>query len=160
LQPVRRFGFDAAIIFSDILVVPDALGQRVEFLEGEGPKLDPVTSSAALSKLSAENAPRRFSLVYETIEIVTEALGAQTPLIGFCGAPWTVASYMVEGSGSPDQRAAKLLAYQDPQTFDALLDLLAKSMPAPGPCKSSIVGPEIFATMILRASLSGQRQRS
>jgi uroporphyrinogen decarboxylase len=126
LQPVRRFGFDAAIIFSDILVVPDALGQRVEFLEGEGPKLDPVTSSAAVSKLSAENAPRRFSLVYETIEIVTEALGAQTPLIGFCGAPWTVASYMVEGSGSPDQRAAKLLAYQDPQTFDALLDLLAE----------------------------------
>src|SRR5215475_14547302 len=130
LQPVRRFGFDAAIIFSDILVVPDALGQPVEFLEGEGPKLDPITGAAALSKLSPKNAAKRFSLVYEAIERVSGALGAQTPLIGFCGAPWTVASYMVEGGGSPDQRAAKLLAYRDHQTFDTLLDLLVDSSSA------------------------------
>jgi uroporphyrinogen decarboxylase len=127
LQPVRRFGFDAAIIFSDILVVPNALGQHVEFLEGEGPKLNPVTSAEDLAMLSAEKAASRFNLVYEAIETVTAALGGQTPLIGFCGAPWTVATYMVGGSGSPDQRGAKLLAYRDPQTFDALLALLVEA---------------------------------
>jgi uroporphyrinogen decarboxylase len=130
LQPVRRFGFDAAIIFSDILVVPDALGQRVEFIEGEGPKLDPVTNAAGLAKLSAKSTAKRFNLVYEAIEKVTGALGGQTPLIGFCGAPWTVASYMVEGGGSPDQRAAKLLAYREPRTFKALLDLLVDTSSA------------------------------
>jgi len=126
LQPVRRFGFDAAIVFSDILVVPDALGQAVEFLEGEGPKLDPVTSAADLSKLSANNAANRLSPVYEAIERITGALGAETPLIGFCGAPWTVASYMAGGCGSPDQRAAKLLAYRNPRVFEALLELLVE----------------------------------
>jgi uroporphyrinogen decarboxylase len=124
LQPIRRFGFDAAIVFSDILVVPDALGQSVEFLEGEGPRLDPITSAADVSKLSAKSLADRLSPVYQAIERIAGALGAETPLIGFCGAPWTVASYMVEGRGSPDQRAAKLMAYRDPQTFDALLDLL------------------------------------
>jgi len=127
LQPVRRFGFDAAIVFSDILVIADALGQDVEFVEGEGPKLNPVTSAADLSKLSAKNAATRLNLVYEAIERVAEALGSQTPLIGFCGAPWTVASYMAGGGGSPDQRAAKLLAYRDPRTFEALLDLLVET---------------------------------
>jgi uroporphyrinogen decarboxylase len=130
LQPVKRFGFDAAIVFSDILVVPNALGQPVEFLEGEGPKLDPIASAAALAKLSAKNTANRLSLVYEAIERIAGALGAQIPLIGFCGAPWTVASYMVEGCGSSDQRAAKLLAYRDPQTFSALLDLLVETSSA------------------------------
>ncbi|MGO8952662.1 MAG: uroporphyrinogen decarboxylase [Rhodomicrobium sp.] len=130
LQPIRRFGFDAAIVFSDILVVPHALGQHVEFLEGEGPKLNPVANAADLSKLSARNASERFGLVYEAIERIVSGLCGQTPLIGFCGAPWTVASYMVGGGGSPDQRAAKLLAYRDPQTFKALLELLVETSSA------------------------------
>jgi uroporphyrinogen decarboxylase len=127
LQPVKRFGFDAAIVFSDILVVPHVLGQPVEFLEGEGPRLDPITDGAGLAKLSIKNAGQRLGLVYEAIERIAGALGAQTPLIGFCGAPWTVATYMVEGSGSHDQRAAKLLAYRDPHTFEALLELLVET---------------------------------
>ena len=127
LQPIRRFGFDAAIVFSDILVVPHALGQHVEFLEGEGPKLQPVTNAKELSKLSGKGAGKRFELVYEAIDRIVPGLGGQTPLIGFCGAPWTVASYMVGGGGSPDQRAAKLLAYRDPQAFKALLDLLVET---------------------------------
>jgi uroporphyrinogen decarboxylase len=130
LQPIRRFGFDAAIVFSDILVVPDALGQQVEFLEGEGPKLDPVTNAADLSKLSVKSTAKRFNLVYEAIERIAEILGTKTPLIGFCGAPWTVASYMVEGGGSPDQRAAKLLAYRDPDAFGSLLDILVETSSA------------------------------
>jgi len=127
LQPIQRFGFDAAIVFSDILVVPHALGQQVEFLEGEGPKLAPVNGAAELSKLSPEGASKRFDRVYEAIELIVAGLGGQTPLIGFCGAPWTVASYMVESGGSPDQRAAKLLAYREPHTFKALLDLLVET---------------------------------
>ncbi len=127
LQPIRRFGFDAAIIFSDILVVPHALGQTVEFLEGEGPKLNPIVNAADLAKLKPEDAGNRFQLVYEAIEKTVAGLGGKTPLIGFCGAPWTVASYMVGGGGSPDQRAAKILAYRDPQTFAALLDLLVET---------------------------------
>jgi uroporphyrinogen decarboxylase len=126
LQPIRRFGFDAAIIFSDILVVPHALGQHVEFLEGKGPRLDPVSTAADLHKLSIDHSSKRFDLVYEAIEKTTAGLDAQTPLIGFCGAPWTVASYMVEGGGSPDQRAAKLLAYRSPKVFRAILDILVK----------------------------------
>jgi uroporphyrinogen decarboxylase len=129
-QPIRRFGFDAAIIFSDILVVPHALGQRLEFLEGEGPKLNPITNASDLSRLQLQNTGERFSLVYEAVARTMMALGKETPLIGFCGAPWTVASYMVEGGGSPDQRAAKLLAYRDRQTFDALLDLLVEASSA------------------------------
>ncbi|MBI4724353.1 MAG: uroporphyrinogen decarboxylase [Rhodomicrobium sp.] len=130
LQPVRRFRFDAAIIFSDILIVPHALGQTVEFLEGEGPRLDPVTDAAGLSRLSAKDSSKRFDLVCEAIERTVSGLGTQTPLIGFCGAPWTVASYMVEGGGSPGQQAAKLLAYREPETFQALLELLAETSSA------------------------------
>jgi uroporphyrinogen decarboxylase len=127
LQPIRRFGFDAAIVFSDILVVPHALGQHVEFVEGEGPKLTPISNAAELFKLSTANTAAQFGLVYEAVGRIVEALGGQTPLIGFCGAPWTVATYMAAGGGSPDQRAAKLLAYRDPETFAALLDLLVET---------------------------------
>ncbi len=146
LQPIRRFGFDAAIVFSDILVVPHALGQHVEFLEGEGPKLNPVTSAADLSKLSGKDAGKRFDLVYEAIDRIVSSLDGQTPLIGFCGAPWTVASYMVGGGGSPDQRAAKLLAYRDPETFKALLDLLVETSSAYliGQIKAGVRAVQIF----------------
>ncbi|HSD93655.1 MAG TPA: uroporphyrinogen decarboxylase [Methyloceanibacter sp.] len=130
LQPLRRFDFDAAIVFSDILVVPYAVGQKVEFVEGEGPRLEPVRDAAALSCLRADAAAESLAPVYETIERVVAELPKDVPLIGFCGAPWTVATYMVEGGGSKDQAAARLLAYRDPNTFQRLVDLLVETSAA------------------------------
>ncbi len=130
IQPIRRFGFDAAIIFSDILVVPHALGQHLEFREGEGPHLEPIKSIADLSKLSVAKAKSTFEVVYEAIDKTITGLEGRAPLIGFCGAPWTVASYMVEGHGSSDYKAAKLLAYREPKTFGAILDLLVEASSA------------------------------
>lgn len=124
LQPLRRFAFDAAIVFSDILIVPYALGQRVEFVEGEGPKLEPVKDAKAVAALDRTNAAKALAPVYETIERVVGELPKTVPLIGFCGAPWTVATYMFEGRGSKDQAAARLLAYRDETTFQRLIDLL------------------------------------
>ena len=124
LQPIRRFGFDAAIMFSDILVVPDALGQRVSFESGEGPRLTPVTTSRGLAGLHDEIDLDHLGPVFETIRRLKRELSAGTPLIGFCGAPWTVASYMVAGRGTPDQAPARILAYRDPQLFQALVDKL------------------------------------
>jgi uroporphyrinogen decarboxylase len=124
LQPLRRFAFDAAIVFSDILIVPYALGQNVEFIEAEGPKLEPVEGAGALARLDRKAAARALTPVYETIERVVAGLPSNVPLIGFCGAPWTVATYMVEGGGSKDQAAARLLAYRDQATFQRLIDLL------------------------------------
>jgi len=124
LQPLRRFAFDAAIVFSDILIIPYALGQRVEFVEGEGPKLEPVRDARTVAGLDRANAAEALAPVYETIERVVAELPKTVPLIGFCGAPWTVATYMVEGAGSKDQAAARLLAYRDEATFQRLIDLL------------------------------------
>ena len=124
LQPLRRFAFDAAIVFSDILVVPCALGQKVEFVEGEGPRLEPVRDAKAIGALDRTGATAALARVYETIERVVAELPQTVPLIGFCGAPWTVATYMVEGAGSKDQAAARLLAYREPATFRHLIDLL------------------------------------
>jgi uroporphyrinogen decarboxylase len=124
LQPLRRFQFDAAIVFSDILIVPYALGQKVEFVEGEGPRLEPVSDSKAIARLDRKTAGKALAPVYETIERVVAELRKTVPLIGFCGAPWTVATYMVEGGGSKDQAKARLLAYSDPATFERLIDLL------------------------------------
>jgi uroporphyrinogen decarboxylase len=94
LQPIRRFGFDAAILFSDILVVADALGRRVTFVEGEGPRVEPVTGSD-IAKLESANVMRRLEPVIETVGRLRSSLSAETSLIGFCGAPWTVATYMI-----------------------------------------------------------------
>jgi uroporphyrinogen decarboxylase len=127
LQPLRRFAFDAAIVFSDILIVPYALGQKVAFVEGEGPKLEPVRDGKAVSSLGRGNAGEALAPVYETIERVVAELPRAVPLIGFCGAPWTVATYMVEGESSKDQAEARLLAYRDPATFQRLIDLLVDS---------------------------------
>jgi uroporphyrinogen decarboxylase len=124
LQPLRRFDFDAAIIFSDILIVPYALGQKVAFVEGEGPKLEAVKDSAAILRLGQASAGNIFAPVYEAIAQVVVELPKSVPLLGFCGAPWTVASYMVEGGGSKDQVAARLFAYRDPEAFQRLIDLL------------------------------------
>lgn len=127
LQPIRRYGFDAAILFSDILVVPDALGQPVRFLEGEGPKLDPIRSQSELARLKPASAATKFSIVAETVERLRRDLPNETALIGFCGAPWTVATYMVQGEGSSDQAQARRWAYRDPQGFQELIDILVAS---------------------------------
>lgn len=127
LQPIRRFGFDASIIFSDILVIPHALGQHVEFVEGEGPKLTPIKDMDDFAKLGMNKTGSRFEKVYEAVQLTVAGLEGKTPLIGFCGAPWTVASYMIGGGGSPDQRAAKLLAYRNPKLFAAILELLVEA---------------------------------
>jgi uroporphyrinogen decarboxylase len=124
LQPIRRFGFDAAIVFSDILVVPDALGQSVTFETGEGPRLDPIGDAAGLKRLRPEPDWVKLAPVFETLDRLKTALTGDVALIGFCGAPWTVASYMVAGRGTPDQAPARLFAYREPALFAALIDRL------------------------------------
>lgn len=126
LQPIRRYGFDAAILFSDILVVPDALGQEVQFLEGEGPKLDPIRSAEGLKRLRPEATRSKFALIADTVSRLRQDLPKETALIGFCGAPWTVATYMVGGEGSTDQAAARLWAYREPEEFSKLIDILVE----------------------------------
>lgn len=127
LQPVRRFGFDAAILFSDILVVPHALGQRLDFVAGEGPKLEPIETPADLARLHDDIDQARLALVCETVARVKAALPPQTALIGFCGAPWTVATYMIAGRGTADQAPARLFAYRYPQAFAVLIDRLVEA---------------------------------
>jgi uroporphyrinogen decarboxylase len=127
LQPVRRFGFDAAIVFSDILVVPHALGQKVEFTVGEGPQLDPISDGDAIRQLCREVDHDRLAPIYETIGLVKEKLPANVSLLGFCGAPWTVATYMIAGGGTADQAPARLLAYRDANSFAQLIDILVQA---------------------------------
>ncbi|MBZ6077019.1 uroporphyrinogen decarboxylase [Microvirga puerhi] len=127
LQPIRRFGFDAAILFSDILVIPHALGQDVRFVENEGPKLDPISNAADLSRLADELPLSRLDPVFETLDRLSKSLPRETTLLGFCGAPWTVASYMIAGKGTPDQAPARLTAYRDPAFMDRLIDILVRA---------------------------------
>ncbi len=127
LQPIRRYGFDAAILFSDILVIPDALGQSVKFVEGEGPRLEPVRTAEDLKALDGTDALKHLSPVFEAVSEIRAKLPNETALIGFCGAPWTVATYMVGGRGTPDQADARLWAYREPETFTKLIDLLTES---------------------------------
>ena len=126
LQPLRRFDLDAAIVFSDILVIPDALGQTVGFETGEGPRLEPITPEG-LGKLRPDNVVTHLAPVFETLERVKSALAPDKTLIGFCGSPWTVATYMIAGHGSPDQAAARLFALQQPEAFARLLDILVEA---------------------------------
>jgi uroporphyrinogen decarboxylase len=127
LQPIRRYGFDAAILFADILVVPDALGQGVRFVEGEGPRLDAIGSAAELSRLNLAATGDKFGRIYATVTRLRQDLPRETALIGFCGAPWTVATYMVGGQGSSDQAAARTLAYGDPETFARLIGIVTEA---------------------------------
>lgn len=124
LQPVRRFGFDAAILFSDILVIPHALGQLVRFTAGEGPQLNPITDRQTLTRLKLELDDSVLAPVYEAIRQVKASLAPNVALLGFCGAPWTVASYMIAGQGTPDQQPARMFAYGDPEAFSGLIDKL------------------------------------
>ncbi|HRD75146.1 MAG TPA: uroporphyrinogen decarboxylase [Hyphomicrobiaceae bacterium] len=124
LQPIRRYGLDAAILFSDILVVPDALGQGVRFVEGEGPRLDPIREPADIARLRPKGAGSKFEIVAATVARLRQDLPRETALIGFCGAPWTVATYMIAGEGSTDQADARGFAYRDPNAMQALMDIL------------------------------------
>jgi uroporphyrinogen decarboxylase len=126
LQPLRRFDLDAAILFSDILVVPDALGRKVWFVEGEGPRLEPLASEATWRIGAADKVVERLAPVYETVERLRAALPASTALIGFAGGPWTVSTYMVQGEGGEKDRCRKL-AYERPADLDALLDVLVEA---------------------------------
>src|SRR5690606_39256170 len=127
LQPIVRFGMDAAILFSDILVVPDALGCKVEFREGEGPVLERVTEPGEIAHLRLGRVRSHLAPVYETVAEVRAKLPVGTALIGFAGAPWTVASYMVEGGSSRDFLAVKRLALAEPDRFQSLIDVLVEA---------------------------------
>lgn len=122
LQPIRRFGFDGAILFSDILIVPHAMGQGLEFLAGEGPKLSPALVDAALESFTA--APERFNPIYETVRLCRAQLSPDVTMLGFAGSPWTVATYMVAGEGSRDHHVTRLVAYRDPDAFQAIIDAI------------------------------------
>lgn len=126
MQPLRRFPLDAAILFSDILVVPDALGRKVWFVEGEGPRLEPLIGEERWSFGEAEKAIQRLAPVYEAVERIRAAIPADTALIGFCGGPWTVATYMLQGRGG-DKDEARRAAYQRPDDVDGLLSLLVET---------------------------------
>ena len=127
LQPIRRFGFDAAIIFSDILVIPYALGRGVRFEVGEGPRLDPLDTPDKIATLSSQADFSKLEPVYEALRRVKAELPQSTALIGFCGAPWTVATYMVAGQGTPDQAPARLMAYRHSDAFVRLIDILVEN---------------------------------
>jgi len=158
VQPVRRFGFDAAILFSDILVMALALGRKVEFLAGEGPKLEPLSDADALLAMRKEADQSVLAPIYETVRQVKASLDDKTALIGFCGAPWTVATYMVAGHATPDQAPTRLFAHRDPETFsqlidrlaDASIEYLARQLQAGADCVqifdtwAGVLGPEQF----------------
>ncbi len=127
LQPIRRYGFDAAILFSDILMLPYALGQDLRFVEGEGPVLQPVRTAAEIARLDPSRLDAMTAPIMETVGRVRSALTQDTALIGFAGSPWTVICYMVEGHGSRDFTEVRGLAYRDPALFEQLLDIVTET---------------------------------
>lgn len=128
LQPIRRYGFDAAILFADILLVPQSLGLRLWFVEGEGPRLSPVAGRGDLGRMRpVDEIDGTLSPIYETVRRLRKSLPAETALIGFAGAPWTVATYMVAGRGTPDQGPARRFAYSDPDGFQKLIDRVSEA---------------------------------
>ena len=124
LQPIRRFGFDASILFSDILVVPHALGRKLEFQEGRGPVMEPLPMDQ-VDRLNVDGFHEHLAPVYETVRRLRAELPAETTLLGFCGAPWTVATYMIAGHGTPDQAPARLATFRNPVEMGRLLDIVA-----------------------------------
>jgi uroporphyrinogen decarboxylase len=127
LQPIRRFNFNAAIIFSDILVIPHALDRAVRFEAGEGPRLDPLDTPDKVATLAAEADFGKLEPVFEALRQVRAKLDPAVALIGFCGAPWTVATYMVAGQGTPDQAPARMMAYRHPDAFARIIDTLVEN---------------------------------
>ncbi len=128
LQPIRRYGFDAAILFADILLVPQALGADLWFVTGEGPRLSTITTADELAKLKPADAIHdHLSPVYNTVKILSRELPSETTLIGFAGAPWTVATYMIAGQGTPDQGPAHALKAENRAVFDGLMDRITQA---------------------------------
>ena len=128
LQPIRRYGFDAAILFADILLIPQALGADLWFVTGEGPRLSTITSQADFDKLGpVEDIHETLNPIYQTVRNLSGALPPETTLIGFAGAPWTVATYMIAGKGTPDQAPAHKLRIEQPAVFDALMDKITEA---------------------------------
>ena len=128
LQPIRRYGFDAAIMFADILLIPQALGADLSFITGEGPRLSTVTQEADFNRLGpADEIDATLGPIYETLRILSRALPSETTLIGFAGAPWTVATYMIAGRGTPNQAPAHKLMTENPALFDKLIELLTEA---------------------------------
>lgn len=128
VQPIKRFGMDAAIIFSDILVIPDALGQKVNFESGHGPVLEALTGASDIAGLSLNRFKTRLGPVYDTLALTKTKLGRETSLIGFAGAPWTIACYMIEGSGSATFSKAKSWIYRQPDLMERLIDVLVEAI--------------------------------
>lgn len=129
LQPVRRFPLDAAILFSDILTIPDAMGLGLHFVEGEGPRFErPLRTSADIARLAVPDPEERLRYVLDAVRLVRRELDGAVPLIGFAGSPWTLASYMIEGEGSRDFTRAKRLAFDDPATMHRLLGVVAEAV--------------------------------
>ena len=143
LQPIRRYGFDAAIMFSDILVIPDALGQNVRFEEGVGPLLDPITDRAGISALKTDGVLDHLAPVFETLTRLRRELPDETALIGFAGAPWTLAFYMIEGRGGVDGGKLKRMAYGQPEDFQVLMTVLEESLVA-YLCRQVEAGAEVL----------------
>lgn len=127
LQPIHRFGMDAAILFSDILVIPDALGVKVEYLEGQGPKLEPVRNRDHIARLEFSRVIDHLAPVFEILKLIRRELPEEKTLIGFAGSPWTVACYMVEGHTSKEFQETRSWAYKDPEGFQTLIDLLVEA---------------------------------
>jgi uroporphyrinogen decarboxylase len=127
LQPIRRYGMDAAILFADILLILDAMGRNVRFEKGVGPLVDPISCAGDLTGVQLQDISKHLSPVYETVHRVKTELGSTTPLIGFCGSPWTVALYAIEGRGKTDRSKSKLWTYQKADELDAVLELLAEA---------------------------------
>ncbi len=148
LQPIRRFGFDAAILFSDILVVPQGLGQTVRFVEGEGPRLDPIEGVDGFKRLDEQLRSDVVSPVYEAIGLIKDRLPSGVTFLGFCGAPWTVATYMIAGRGTLDQAPARLFAYRHPELFERLIDRLVTVSVAylVGQLRAGVEAVQIFDT--------------
>jgi uroporphyrinogen decarboxylase len=127
LQPVRRYGMDGAILFADILLILDAMGRNVRFLEGEGPRVDPATKAADLSKVPMEKILAHLAPVGETVERVRASLDSSTTLIGFAGSPWTVGVYAIEGRGGTDKADSRKFGYQHPEDLDGMLEQLVEA---------------------------------
>ena len=163
LQPIRRFGMDAAILFADILLVPQAMGQKLWFAEGEGPRLEPIRTRVEAESLNLEGMTGRLAPVYQAAARVAAALPEKTTLIGFAGAPWTVATYMVEGGSSRDYANVKEWAFGDPDGFGVLIDRLVEATAAHLSAQldagaevvqifdtwASAVGPEHFDRLVI-----------
>jgi len=155
LQPIRRFGFDAAILFSDILIVPHAMGQQLWFEAGEGPRLAPPLVDADLAGFTPD--PSRLAAIYATVARVRAELSPQTTFLGFAGSPWTVATYMVAGAGSKDQGAARRLAYADPGRFGAIIEAIIETTVAylDGQVRAGVDAVQLFESWA--GSLSPQQ---